>query len=159
MDFSPLLHALAAVTLQCLCGLRLGKWGIGGAMVVYRPGTDSGGIPLDRPVWSRQARQHAVVGRVRLAGLEPGQPARLAGASRGLHSRLACCALSVIVHQLKPRLTFIYLARANLVRIRSPVWITGSVDIKIQIYPCKHLPPVSGGFFCLSLNMNFFHHP
>jgi len=32
MDFSPLLHALAAVTIQCLFGLKLGRWGIGGAL-------------------------------------------------------------------------------------------------------------------------------
>lgn len=32
MDFSPLMHALAAVTVQCLCGLKWGRWGMGGAL-------------------------------------------------------------------------------------------------------------------------------
>lgn len=32
IDLSPLYHAIAAVALQCVVGLTLGMWGVGGVM-------------------------------------------------------------------------------------------------------------------------------
>ncbi|BBS37393.1 hypothetical protein WP5S18E01_22400 [Enterobacter cloacae] len=32
LDFSPLGHALAAMSIQCLIGLITGMWGVGGAL-------------------------------------------------------------------------------------------------------------------------------
>lgn len=32
MDFSPFMHALAALIVQCLCGLKWNRWGTGGAL-------------------------------------------------------------------------------------------------------------------------------
>lgn len=32
IDYSPLFHAIATTTLQCLVGLTTGMWGVGGAL-------------------------------------------------------------------------------------------------------------------------------
>ncbi len=44
-------------------------------------------------------------------------------------------------------LAFVEGIGVRFITIRNLVWNTGNVDTKIQIYPCKHLPPDNGGFF------------
>lgn len=56
--------------------------------MIYRPRAHPGGVSLDRTVRRREARKHAMVGRVLLAGMESAQPVRLACASAGMCCRL-----------------------------------------------------------------------
>lgn len=49
---------------------------------------------------------------------------------------------------LKGCLTFVKTTSVRVYGIRSPAMECRDVKTKIQIYPCKHLPPFCGGFFC-----------
>lgn len=92
-DITPIVHALLAVSAQCLFGIASGEWGAGGAIGCIwfiAPPAYPGGVSLDCSVWRREARQYAMVGWLLLARMEPAQPAGLARSCACLRRRVLC---------------------------------------------------------------------